>query len=64
MNIKIIQFNWLVFFLFLTFNAYAEFDEIVVFGDSLSDTGSLASVTGAFLNPPFFEASRVSDGSL
>ena len=61
-NIKIIQFNSLLFFALLTFNAYAGFDEIVVFGDSLSDTGNIASINGSFPTPPFFESNRVSNG--
>ncbi len=38
------------------------FDDLVVFGDSLSDTGNLASIQGSF-PPPFFE-NRVSNGFL
>ncbi len=40
--------------------AQADFDRLVVFGDSLSDTGNLASVTANFPFP-FFE-NRISDG--
>ena len=62
MIIKIIQFKCLLVFAFLTLNAQAGFDDMYVFGDSLSDTGNFASINGAFPNPPFFEASRVSNG--
>ncbi|MEE9337664.1 MAG: SGNH/GDSL hydrolase family protein [Methylococcaceae bacterium] len=63
MKIKLIKFNSILFFLFLTLslNAHADFDEIVIFGDSFSDTGNLASIRGPFPNSPFFEASRVSN---
>ena len=52
----------LLLFILLSFNARADFTEIVVFGDSLSDTGNLASVNNGFPNPPFYAGSRVSNG--
>lgn len=36
-------------------------DNMVIFGDSLSDTGNLASVIGDFPSPPYF-SNRVSNG--
>lgn len=43
-------------------NAKVQFSKLVIFGDSLSDTGNLAAVT---LNFPYpFHANRVSDGPL
>lgn len=39
----------------------ADFGRIVVFGDSLSDQGNLASVVGDFPQPPFYN-NRVSNG--
>ena len=62
MKIKIVQLKYLLVLAFLTLNAHAEFNEMVVFGDSLSDTGNFASINGAFPSPPFFQASRVSNG--
>lgn len=62
MNIKKIKLNLLLLITFLSFNAHAEFDEMVVFGDSLSDTGNLASTGVVFPSPPFYAASRVSNG--
>ncbi|MDH5324775.1 MAG: SGNH/GDSL hydrolase family protein [Gammaproteobacteria bacterium] len=38
-----------------------QLNRIVVFGDSLSDTGNLASVVGPFPNPPYY-GNRVSNG--
>ncbi len=39
------------------------FDNIYIFGDSISDTGNLASVLGFTLpSPPFYESSRISNG--
>lgn len=38
------------------------FDDLVIFGDSLSDTGNLASLQGGF-PPPFFD-NRVSNGPI
>ena len=38
-----------------------EYDRIYVFGDSLSDTGNLASVVGSFPQPPYYE-NRVTNG--
>ena len=46
----------------LSAGAGESFSRIYVFGDSLSDTGNLASVAGAFPDPPFFEGTRVSNG--
>lgn len=47
----------------MSFNVFADFDELIVFGDSLSDTGNLASIPGSPIFPPFFyEQSRVSNG--
>lgn len=43
-------------------NAAAEFNNIVIFGDSLSDTGNLASALQKFPSPPFYEGSRITDG--
>jgi len=45
--------------------AYADssFKQVYVFGDSLSDTGNLASVTGDFPSPPFY-LNRVSNGAV
>lgn len=37
------------------------YNKIFIFGDSLSDTGNLASIRGDFPNPPFFN-NRVSNG--
>jgi phospholipase/lecithinase/hemolysin len=50
--------------LFLSGAASADttFRNMVVFGDSLSDTGNLASVIGPFPEPPYFMGSRVSNG--
>lgn len=62
MKLKIVKLKFILIITFLSFNANAEFDEMVVFGDSLSDTGNLASFIGAFPSPPFFEGSRVSNG--
>lgn len=52
-----------VFALFagLAMSSMGRAETVVVFGDSLSDTGNLASVTGAFPNPPF-AGNRVSNG--
>jgi len=41
--------------------AEQQYDRIYVFGDSLSDTGNLASIAGAFPQPPYFE-NRVTNG--
>ncbi|UCE89333.1 MAG: SGNH/GDSL hydrolase family protein [Pseudomonadota bacterium] len=46
----------------LSAGAGESFSRLYVFGDSLSDTGNLAAVTGGFPDPPFFEGSRVSNG--
>lgn len=43
--------------------AEQEYDGLYVFGDSLSDTGNLASVTGDFPQPPYYH-NRVSNGLL
>lgn len=43
-------------------NANNEFSDVFVFGDSLSDTGNLASVIGDFPDPPYYMGSRVSNG--
>jgi len=55
----------LVLFLFLLVSpvSYAsdDFQNVFVFGDSLSDAGNLASLAGPFPNPPFFN-NRVSNG--
>ncbi|WP_416395351.1 SGNH/GDSL hydrolase family protein [Allohahella sp. A8] len=45
----------------LAFANMARAEAIYVFGDSLSDTGNLASVTSDFPNPPF-SGNRVTDG--
>ncbi|MDH5446545.1 MAG: SGNH/GDSL hydrolase family protein [Gammaproteobacteria bacterium] len=37
------------------------YKRLYVFGDSLSDTGNLATITGAFPNPPYF-GNRVTNG--
>lgn len=37
------------------------YNQVYVFGDSLSDTGNLASIVGPFPSPPFYE-NRVSNG--
>ena len=61
-SLKLIQYTVAVAGLFVhlgTVNA----ENIVVFGDSLSDTGNIASVSeGGTLPPPFFEGSRISNG--
>jgi len=51
----------LVFFLPTALLAGQQYDRIYVFGDSLSDTGNLASVIGSFPNPPYFD-NRVTNG--
>ena len=51
--------------LLLIFSGWAQadpsFSRVFVFGDSLSDTGNLASVIGPFPAPPYF-MNRVSNG--
>lgn len=51
----------------LVFSAWAQADssykDVYVFGDSLSDTGNLASVAGDFPSPPFY-MNRVSNGAV
>jgi len=42
-------------------NAHQSFSQVYVFGDSLSDTGNLASIVGPFPSPPFYD-NRVSNG--
>lgn len=42
-------------------HADASFDDIYIFGDSLSDTGNLASLVGGTLPPPFV-MNRISNG--
>ncbi len=44
-------------------NADSSYTQVYVFGDSLSDTGNLASVTGDFPSPPFY-MNRVSNGAV
>ncbi|HED15888.1 MAG TPA: hypothetical protein ENI64_03575 [Gammaproteobacteria bacterium] len=44
-------------------NADSSFKQVYVFGDSLSDTGNLASITGNFPSPPFY-MNRVSNGAV
>lgn len=39
-----------------------DYSDIFIFGDSLSDTGNLATLIGPFPEPPFFGGSRVSNG--
>lgn len=41
--------------------AGSDYDRVYVFGDSLSDTGNLASITGDFPQPPYYQ-NRVSNG--
>ena len=43
-------------------SADTSYSRIYVFGDSLSDTGNLASVIGGFPEPPFYMMNRVSNG--
>lgn len=62
MQFRIIQLKQFLLFAFLSANAHAAFEDMVVFGDSLSDSGNFSSVKGAFPSPPFFEGSRVSNG--
>jgi len=53
----------LIVILFATPIAWADktYSDIFVFGDSLSDTGNLASIAGDFPNPPFFN-NRLTNG--
>jgi len=51
----------LVFYLPTALQAGQQFERIYVFGDSLSDTGNLASVVGDFPQPPYYE-NRVTNG--
>ena len=44
-------------------NADSSYTQVYVFGDSLSDTGNLASVTGDFPSPPYY-MNRVSNGAV
>jgi len=44
-------------------NADSSYEQVYVFGDSLSDTGNLASITGDFPSPPFY-MNRVSNGAV
>lgn len=44
-------------------SASESFSRVYVFGDSLSDTGNLASITGNLPNPPFFN-NRISNGAV
>jgi len=44
-------------------NADSSYTQVYVFGDSLSDTGNLASVTGDFPSSPFY-MNRVSNGAV
>ncbi len=61
-SLKLIQFSVAIAGLFVHLGI-VNADSIVVFGDSLSDTGNLASVSeGGSLPPPFFEGSRISNG--
>ncbi len=52
----------LLLFVLLSCAVRAEITEMVIFGDSLSDTGNLASVNNGFPDPPFYQGSRVSNG--
>lgn len=54
-------FLLLVFFIPAALLADQQYDRVYVFGDSLSDTGNLASVIGAFPQPPYYQ-NRVSNG--
>jgi len=60
-NIPAILFSFIIF---LTGSAQAEttYSEVFIFGDSLSDTGNLASVTGDFPAPYYMN--RVSNGAV
>ncbi len=48
------------FCLIYSHTSYSQFSKVVIFGDSLSDTGNLASVTVS-LPPPFYQ-NRISNG--
>lgn len=50
-----------LFLLPATVFAGTQYDRIYVFGDSLSDTGNLASIVGAFPEPPYYQ-NRVTNG--
>ena len=52
-----------VFFISSQVWAKPNYSQVYVFGDSLSDTGNLASVTGPFPSPPFYQ-NRVSNGAV
>ncbi|MCP5335097.1 MAG: SGNH/GDSL hydrolase family protein [Oceanospirillaceae bacterium] len=50
-----------IYLLLLTLFAGLAQAQVYIFGDSLSDTGNLASIQGNFPNPPFYN-NRVSNG--
>ena len=55
----------LILFLIVSSQSFAQksFSQIYVFGDSLSDTGNLASVLDFTLpDPPFYQSSRITNG--
>ena len=60
---KQIKYLFLLLFLSLSNTVLADqsFDRIYVFGDSLSDSGNLASVVGPFPQPPYYQ-NRVTNG--
>jgi phospholipase/lecithinase/hemolysin len=64
-NMRYNKIIWLVTFFafFISSQIWAKpnFNQVYVFGDSLSDTGNLASVIGPFPSPPFYQ-NRVSNG--
>lgn len=50
--------------LFISLSAQASFTNLVVFGDSLSDTGNIFSATGGFLPGAPYDSGRFSNGPL
>lgn len=63
MNIQFIKPHIAAFFIvFFSTNVRAEYHDMVVFGDSLSDTGNLVSLGAEFPSPPFYEGNRISNG--
>ncbi len=59
MNHRLLAF--LLCFILAPLAGAAGFERVVVFGDSLSDEGNLASIVGDFPQPPFYN-NRVSNG--
>jgi len=61
-KIRTTLFSILVF-IFYTSIVFADehYSKVYIFGDSLSDTGNLAALTGPFPNPPYYN-NRVSNG--